>query len=256
MHELQPLDLLLKQRKEHWLMHCRFVLEKLLTPLCEKRYVKTTTPCKQAVVLIENRIDEQWLFTVLNTWLMCPKDSEFALIVDKKSVVRAKDLLNRYAPSLKSIILDVDEIAPGTHLEEHTSFNAMLKRPEFWSFMPYEKLLVIQTDALLAKPLHPFFFNFSYLGAPFLPRQHSEYFTLRDANGHINRFFKTDSPIHGSPDRDVYPHLHGTAGYQFVQNQRCKKSAIAGGHPAQTKKPKTSFSAVISARSAHLHRSI
>ena len=97
-------------------------------------------------------------------------------------------------------------------LEEHTSFNAMLKRPEFWSFMPYEKMLEIQTDALLAKPLHPFFLNFSYLGAPFLPRQHSEYFTLRDANGHINRFFKTDSPIHGSPDRDVYPHLHGNGG--------------------------------------------
>ena len=112
MHELQPLDLLLKQRKEHWLMHCRFVLEKLLTPLCEKRYVKTTTPCKQAVVLIENRIDEQWLFTVLNTWLMCPKDSEFALIVDKK-VWFGRRTLNRYAPSLKSIILD-DEIAPGT----------------------------------------------------------------------------------------------------------------------------------------------
>ena len=209
-------------------MHCRFVLEKLLTPLCEKRYVKTTTPCKQAVVLIENRIDEQWLFTVLNTWLMCPKDSEFALIVDKKSVVRAKDLLNRYAPSLKSIILDVDEIAPGTHLEEHTSFNAMLKRPEFWSFMPYEKLLVIQTDALLAKPLHPFFLNFSYLGAPFLPRQHSEYFTLRDANGHINRFFKTDSPIHGSPDRDVYPHLHGNGGLSIRSNRDARNLQSLG----------------------------
>ena len=27
-------DLLLEQRKEHWLMQCRFVLERLLIPLC------------------------------------------------------------------------------------------------------------------------------------------------------------------------------------------------------------------------------
>ena len=33
MDGLQPLDLLLEQRKQHWLMHCRFVLERLLVPL-------------------------------------------------------------------------------------------------------------------------------------------------------------------------------------------------------------------------------
>ena len=76
--------------------------------------------------------------------------------------------------------------------------------------MPHERLLVIQTDAILAKPLHPFFFNFSYLGlhscqssTPNMPARH---------RGNICRFFKTDSPIHGSPDRDVYPHLHGNGG--------------------------------------------
>ena len=212
MQEMQPLDLLLEQRKEHWLMHCGFVLEKLLKPLCEKGHVKTKNTCNQGVLLIENRIDEQWLFTVLNTWLMCPKNSEFILIADERSVAQAKELLNRYAPDLKCIILDVAQILPGTRLAEHASFNAMLKRPEFWRYMPYENLLMIQTDALLAKPLHPFFLNFSYLGAPFLPRQHSEYFNLRDSEGQINRFFKTDAPIHGSPDRDVYPHLHGNGG--------------------------------------------
>ena len=74
MDDLQPLDLLLEQRKQHWLMHCRFVLERLLMPLCGRTH-QNNKPCQRAVVLIENRIDEQWLFTVLNTWLMCPKDS-------------------------------------------------------------------------------------------------------------------------------------------------------------------------------------
>ena len=84
MQDIQPLDLLLNQRKEHWLMHCRFVLEQLLMPICREGQVKTTTPLQRGVVLIDNRVDKQWLFTVMNTWLMCPKDSEFVLITDEK----------------------------------------------------------------------------------------------------------------------------------------------------------------------------
>ena len=217
MHNLEPLYLLLDQRKEHWLMHCRFVLERLLMPLCLEGHVKTSSPSQRAVVLIENRLDAQWLFTVLNTWLMCPKDSEFLLIADANSVTQAEDLLSRHAPGIKARFLDVAQLIPGAKLTEHASFNSMLKRPEFWRQMPHESLLVIQTDALLARPLDPFFFQFPYLGAPFLPRQHSEYFETRQADGRINSFFKTDTPIHSSPDPDVYPHLHGNGGLSIRQ---------------------------------------
>ena len=217
MDDVEPLDLLLEQRKQHWLMHCRFVLEHLLLLLCVEGHVKTTAPCQRAVVLIDNRIDEQWLFTVLNTWLMCPTDSEFVLIADADSVTPAKNLLERHAPGLKASILDVAQLVPGTHITEPASFNAMLKRPEFWRQMPHEPLLIIQTDALLSRPLDPFFFQFPYLGAPFLPRQHSEYFEKRRGDGRISGFFKTDTPIHGSPDPDVYPHLHGNGGLSVRQ---------------------------------------
>ena len=44
----------------------------------------------RAVVLIDNRINEQWLFTVLNTWLMCPTDSEFVLIADQNKWAKQK----------------------------------------------------------------------------------------------------------------------------------------------------------------------
>lgn len=212
MQNLQPLDLLLEQRREHWLLHCRFVLERLLMPLCNNGHIKTEEPCQRAIVLIDNRIDVQWLFTVLNTWLMCPPDSTFVLIADANSVTQAEDLLKRHAPGLKAQVLDVAQLMPGTKLTQHSSFNAMLKQPEFWSQMPYETLLIIQVDALLSRPLDAFFFQFPYLGAPFLPRQHSEYFERRRADGRISSFFKTDTPIHGSPDPDVYPHLHGNGG--------------------------------------------
>ena len=138
--------------------------------------------------------------------------SEFIIIADKDSVTQARDLLNCYVPSLKARIVDAAEIVPGVQLKVQASFNSMLKQPEFWRYMPHERLLVIQTDAILAKTATSIFFNFSYLGAPFLPKQYTEYFTLRDIEGNICRFFKTDSPIHGSPDRDVYPHLHGNGG--------------------------------------------
>ena len=130
MHDQQPLDLLLDHRKEHWLMHCSFVLERLLMPLCRAGRVKTTTHCQRAVVLIDNRIDKQWLFTVLNTRLMCPKDSKFVLIT-RQSNAKGQGATDCYAPNLKPIIIDVAQIAPGVQLTEHASFNAMLKRTSF-----------------------------------------------------------------------------------------------------------------------------
>ena len=159
MENLQPLHLLLEQRKQHWLTHCRFVLERLLLPLCDEKRIKTTAPCQRAVVLIDNRINEQWLFTVLNTWLMCEGDSEFVLIADANSVTQAKNLLKCHAPGLKASIFDVAQLIPGIQMTEPASLNAMLKRPEFWRQMPHEPLLIIQTDALLSRPLNPFFFN-------------------------------------------------------------------------------------------------
>ena len=82
-------------------------------------------------------------------------------------------------------------------------------------------------------------------GSSISPRQHSEYFTMRNAEGHISRFFKTDSPIHGSPHCDVYPHLHGNGGLSIRSKAQCKRSA-SWGHQAH-KKLKTSSSAVTSA---------
>ena len=217
MNDSNPLDLLLEQRKQHWLLHCRFVLERLLMPLCHEGRVKTTERCQRAVVLIDNRIDEQWLFTVLNTWLMCPKDSEFVLIADANSVTQAEELLKRHTPGLKASVLEVTQLMPWVQMKEPTSLNAMLKRPEFWRHIPHEPMLIIQSDALLSRPLDSFFFHFPYLGAPFLPRQHSEYFEKRQSDGRISGFFKTDTPIHGSPNPDVYPHLHGNGGLSIRQ---------------------------------------
>ena len=116
MDDLTPLNLLVEQRRQHWLLHCRLVLEQLLIPLCRKGIVKTTMPSKRSIVLIDNRPDEQWLFTLLNTWLMCPTDSGFVLVTDSSNTARTKDLLMRHAPELEASVLDAEQLVPETQL--------------------------------------------------------------------------------------------------------------------------------------------
>lgn len=145
---------------------------------------------------------------------MCPADCEFILVTDRKSKAKAEALLRDRAPCLKANVIDVSDVLPDTQLDNFDHFNAMLKSPELWKQMPHEQLLIIQTDSLLSRPLSPFFFEFPYLGAPFIPRQHSEYYETRRKSGNINGFFKADTPIHNSPNPDVYPHLHGNGDSQ------------------------------------------
>ena len=212
MQTSDALEQLIKHRESQWNHHCQYVLQNFLLPAAQHIPLAPKGIDRQSILLIENRINDQWLFTVLNSWLMAPKDSSIVLICDRDSKQFAHKILQEQAPNLPTILIAVEDLSPQTDLKQASSFNAMMKQATFWAQMPSEKILVIQTDALLAKPLHPFFFNFSYLGAPFLPRQHTEYFFMRDTKGQISRFFKTDSPIHGSPNRDVYPHLHGNGG--------------------------------------------
>ena len=163
------------------------------------------------MVLIDNRIDEQWLFTVLNTWLMCTPDSEFVLISDADSVTQAEDLLKCHAPGLKACVLDIAQLVPGVQMADTAGLNNMLKQPEFWRQMPQKPLLIIQTDALLSRPLDPFFFQFPYLGAPFTEAR-TEYFERRRNDGRISSFFKTDTPSMAHPTETYIPTYMATAG--------------------------------------------
>ena len=43
-------------------------LEKILLPLCREGLALSQSPSKRAAVLIENRINHQWLFTVAKHW--------------------------------------------------------------------------------------------------------------------------------------------------------------------------------------------
>ena len=191
MNDIDELNLILEHREQQWIQHCNFVLEKILLPLCRDGLAFSRRSNERAFVLIENRINDQWLFTVLNTWLMCPQGTELLLITDQANLPKARTYLHQQAPDIEARFLCVEDLSAGICLSNYSSFNSMMKHADFWNALPHEELLIIQTDALLAKPLDPFFFQFCYLGAPFY--QDSTLNTLRKEikRGKLSVFLKS-----------------------------------------------------------------
>ena len=212
MADADALPQLLAYRERRWLDHCSDVLAELLLPMAHQWRRAPLAQAKRGALVIENRINHQWLFTVLNTSLMCPAGTQLCLITDAAALSSAKDYLKGVELPLEPWWGLAEELVPGTKLQEPASFNQMMKQDLFWASLPHEQILVCQADSLLVQPVPLFFFDYPYLGAPFLPKQHSETFERRNQQGQLTGFFKVDTPIHGRPDPDVYPHLHGYGG--------------------------------------------
>ena len=218
----QALPMLIEYREAVWKSHCTYVLNNLLIPYFEKNKFSVVNQCNQVCVLIENRINSQWLFTLLNTIIMSPANTGICLIMDKENQEKARSLLTQNNLFLDLIWISTDQINSSINLKETSSFNKLMKSYRLWDKLPHERILIIQTDALLSEPLPKYFFNFEYLGAPFLPKKYSEYFENLSNNGEIINFFKVDTPIHGSPNKDVYPHLYGNGGLS-IRNKSLMK---------------------------------
>ncbi len=220
---------LLRYRERRWHEHCQLMLEELILPYIEKNNKWETITPKRSIVIIENRVNKQWLFTLLNSLIMCPKNTGVVLVIDKKNHQQARELLDSHGNDIEVRWLLIDDIIPNLLLDNQENYNKLLKNQYFWELLPTEKLLFVQTDSLIVEPIPDYFFEFSYLGAPFLPRQQSEYFEQRNQNGTLKSFIKVDTPIHGSPNPDVYPHLHGNGGlsirHRSLMHTICKEKS-------------------------------
>ena len=108
MNDIDELQLIIEHREQQWIQHCNFVLEKVLLPICHEGLAFSQKSKERAFVLIENRINTQWLFTVLNTWLMCPEGTEIVLITDKDNLSKARRYLHQKAPGLAASFFCVE----------------------------------------------------------------------------------------------------------------------------------------------------
>ena len=239
----EALPMLLAYRKHYWLNHCQYILENFLLDWAKECSTYPLEQCEQIVVLIENRIDDQWLFTVLNTILMCPENTSLCLITDDNNTQgKAISMLSNNKINLNSFWLTTDSISPITSLGNLNSFNQLMKTSDFWDALPYEKILIIQTDALLSETLPKYFFDFDYLGAPFLPKVRSEYFEhYSSINSGITDFFKVDTPFNCSPNQDIYPHLYGNGGLSIRNRSLMKKICNKYGSSSQKEEQEDVF---------------
>ena len=78
MQTSDALEQLIKHRESQWNHHCQYVLQNFLLPAAQHIPLAPKGIDRQSILLIENRINDQWLFTVLNSWLMAPKDSSIS----------------------------------------------------------------------------------------------------------------------------------------------------------------------------------
>ena len=80
------LPALLSYRQKIWQNHCNYVLSNLLIPMANQWQQSSNQNINYGAVLIENRIDTQWYFSVLNTILMAPSGTQICIVTDKESL--------------------------------------------------------------------------------------------------------------------------------------------------------------------------
>lgn len=212
-------DELIHYRYQFWKSHCEYVLSRLLLPnvqkIVERRMLSSGDGQEPAfwVVLIENRIDRMWLTAWLNSLLMMPPKTGLCFCSDDEGLGKIKAWFAREAWTFPSVkLLSLSPLLKGQPLAQRQALNQMMKHPGFWQMMPGERLLMIQTDALLLEPMPPGFMDYGYVGAPFLPGNLSEIYQERSPEGVLKGFFESRVYVHIPPPPDTYPFLHGNGG--------------------------------------------
>ncbi len=233
---------LIAYRQNLFFNHCSYALNKFLIPYIYSLKINTgvgydsyTTYSDRAAIILENRIDEYWLFSILNTWLMCPADTKIIAVIDDNQLDEANALLHNSALSSKVIIVLSDKFGFKDRINL-TSYNQVLKTEFFWKNINSKSTLVFQKDSLLIKPVPKFYFSLPFLGAPWSDKRiMHEYFpkynSVKEPIGIERLDYSTWDESAGLIDRP-YPHFHGNGGLSIRNNTLMQQ--IAKGHSHAT----------------------
>lgn len=136
MDKSNALPALLNYRQQIWQNHCNYVLSNLLNPLANQWQQDSSQNIKYGAVLIENRIDTQWFFSVLNTILMAPSGTQICIVTDKESLETAKGYLKSIKLPIEPWWGVVDELVPGTDLKQKKAIIKCLNKKNFGNLCP------------------------------------------------------------------------------------------------------------------------
>ena len=128
-----------------------------------KKIPKFNTGGRLCICLIEFRNMIEIDYVIRAVLKMYPCDYEIGLSVvygnNNKDLVES--LYNNYK-NIKLIYKDIDNLNRGT-------YSALLKMPQFYeNFINWSHVLIYQTDALLFRKIPDFYFNYDYIGAPWI----------------------------------------------------------------------------------------
>ena len=128
-----------------------------------KRKPKFNTQGRLCVCLIEFRNMIEIDYVIRAVLKMYPGDYEIGLSVVYGN--KNKDLVESLYSDYTNIHLihkDIDNLNRGT-------YSALLKMPQFYeNFINWSHVLIYQTDALLFRKIPDFYFNYDYIGAPWI----------------------------------------------------------------------------------------
>ena len=231
-------DELILYRHSAWVAHCRRVLSKLLLPhlpflLSRSQRDSFDEGDRPWIILMENRINSQWLMTWLNCLLMMPPGTGICFCSDQQGLEEIQAWLQNQPWRLSNLsLLLLQPWLGNVRLGNRVAFNAMMKNPGFWQQLPGERLLIMQTDAVLIEPIPNQFLDYGYLGAPYLPGHLSDVFCERDSEGALRGFFESETFVHSPPHPNTYPFLFGNGGLS-VRSRRLMQ-LIAATHASES----------------------
>ncbi len=159
---------LARYRQNIYGAHCHYTLNNMLNPwaknyLKEYRNLLEKEDNNYIAIIIDDRPSDLLRNSVLNTLIMCKLKVPVILYTTYN---RHKDMLNLFQDligyvKIKSVKRSYDEI-------NNNIYNEIMKDKYFWKAIEIEKILLFQSDSLLIEPLEFSFFEYDYIGAPWV----------------------------------------------------------------------------------------
>jgi predicted O-linked N-acetylglucosamine transferase (SPINDLY family) len=160
------LDCCVDYRTQHFEWHCQYIYEKYLKNWQPRSLPKES---QYMAVIVENRAHPLLALAIKNTLLLTPDEVGLQIFCSASNVDFVQDVV-KDIENVRIVIL------PEVSKLDNMGYSRLLKTPSFWERIPAEKILIFQTDTILTEPLDPRFFEYPYLGAPWLQEEIQEQF--------------------------------------------------------------------------------
>ena len=143
--------------------HANYALRKYLNPLWQRLsrsdIVKNLQDnARILIIFIDSRPTYLLRFCVLNSLLMTGFKYKSIVYTSNSSFDEMCALFSDICDFVEIVNLDLF----GVKKLDRNSYNALLKRSDFWSAIPASSILLTQVDALLIEPLPDYFFQYDY----------------------------------------------------------------------------------------------